>query len=300
MENTAKTTALTVSTTIQAPVEKVWKYWTSPRHITQWNQASDDWHSPWALNNLRVGGTFTSRMEAKDGSAGFDFSGSYTTVEENRRIAYTMEDGRTVQVSFVASGPETTLTETFDADQTHPVDMQRAGWQAILDNFKRYVEASGDRETLHYEISIQASAEKVYRTMLDDRHYREWTAAFNPTSHYQGSWDKGAKILFLGTDHEGHVGGMVSRIRENLPNRFVSIEHLGVVQGTAEITGGPEVDGWAGALENYTFYETGGATLLSVDTDTNQEFKDYFAATWPKALQQLKIICEANFETVNG
>jgi uncharacterized protein YndB with AHSA1/START domain len=140
MENTAENTAITVETTIQAPIEKVWKFWTEPQHITQWNNASEDWHTTRTENDLRVGGSFTSRMEAKDGSAGFDFTGNYTTVQEHERIEYSLEDGRKVTVEFAPNGTETRVKETFEADNAHPVDMQQAGWQAILDNFKNYVE----------------------------------------------------------------------------------------------------------------------------------------------------------------
>lgn len=293
METTAKTTSITVSATIQAPVEKVWQYWTSPQHIMHWNNASDDWHTPWAENDVQVGGQFTSRMEAKDGSMGFDFKGTYTNVQEHELIEYELEDGRKVRVLFAGAGKETTITESFDAEQTHSLEMQQAGWQAILDNFKNYVESSADLETLHFEVRIRANAEKVYQTMLQRDSYTAWTAVFNPSSHYKGSWDKGSKILFLGTDKNGNTEGMVSRIKENIPNKFVSIEHLGLVQNDVENTSGPEVAGWAGALENYTFTEAEGETLLAIDVDANQEFKTYFADTWPKALQALKALCEA-------
>jgi uncharacterized protein YndB with AHSA1/START domain len=133
---------ITVETTIQAPVEKVWQYWSAPEHITKWNQASEDWHSPRAENDLRTGGRFSTRMEAKDGSFGFDFGGVYDEVKEHEVIDYTMEDGRKVNVRFSSTGNQTKVVETFDAENTHPVDMQRAGWQAILDNFKKYVEAN--------------------------------------------------------------------------------------------------------------------------------------------------------------
>ena len=290
---TSERTRITVETTINAPVEKVWECWTEPRHITQWNQASDDWHTPRAENDLRAGGKFLSRMEAKDGSWGFDFSGQYDTVETHKQIAYTMDDGRKVQVLFAAQNDKTTVTETFDAEQTHPVAMQQEGWQAILNNFKNYVEAADKLETIQYEISIDASAEKVYRTMLDEKYYSEWTAAFNPDSRFKGSWEKGEKILFLGEDENGKIGGMVSRIKENIPNKFVSIEHLGILEGEKEITSGPAVAGWAGALENYTFTEENGKTLLVVTNEINQEYESYFSETWPKALQQVKAICEA-------
>lgn len=144
--DTTEITSITVEATVNAPVEKAWKFWTEPKHITQWNKASDDWHTPRAENDLRVGGKFLSRMEAKDGSWGFDFSGEYSSVKEHEQIAYSLDDGRKVQVVFVGKGNETTVTEIFEAEQTHPVQMQQTGWQAILDSFKKYVEASGKPE----------------------------------------------------------------------------------------------------------------------------------------------------------
>lgn len=138
----AKKTRITVETTINAPVEKVWQYFNQPEHIVQWNAASPDWHAPRAQNDLREGGTFSCRMEAKDGSFGFDFGGTYSKVNTHELIAYTMGDGREVEVVFSGNGHTTQITETFDAEQTHSVEMQRSGWQAILDNFKKYTEAT--------------------------------------------------------------------------------------------------------------------------------------------------------------
>lgn len=131
---------ITVKTTVHEPVQKVWEYWTEPKHITKWNNASDDWHTPIAENDLRVGGKFLTRMEAKDGSFGFDFGGIYDEVKLNEVISYTMGDGRKVNVTFKGQGNETEVIETFDAETTNPIEMQQAGWQAILDNFKKYVE----------------------------------------------------------------------------------------------------------------------------------------------------------------
>lgn len=131
---------VTIETTIQAPVEKVWGFWTEPKHIIKWNNASEDWHTPRAENDLREGGRFLSRMEAKDGSMGFDFTGKYNKVRQNVLIDYTLDDGREVRVSFVSRGNVTTVTETFEAEQENPVEMQRTGWQAILNNFKNYTE----------------------------------------------------------------------------------------------------------------------------------------------------------------
>lgn len=133
-------TKITVEASINAPLEKVWDYWTRPEHIVEWNAASDDWHTPRAENDLRTGGAFMSRMEAKDGSAGFDFGGTYTDVVPQKHIAYTMEDGRTVEVLFQLEGEGVKIIETFDAEDVNPIEMQQGGWQAILDRFQRYVE----------------------------------------------------------------------------------------------------------------------------------------------------------------
>lgn len=131
---------VTVQAVIQAPVDKVWQYWTEPGHITQWTFASDDWHSPRAENDLKVGGAFTTRMEAKDGSMGFDFGGIYDVVKQHEEIAYTMGDGRKVEITFKAQGDATEVVEIFDAESTHPVEFQQAGWQAIMNSFKNYAE----------------------------------------------------------------------------------------------------------------------------------------------------------------
>lgn len=139
---TTNPTKVTVQAVIQSPVAKVWKYWTEPEHITKWNQPSEDWHAPRAENDLRVGGKFTTRMEAKDGSAGFDFGGIYDEVELHETISYTMGDGRRVDITFVDQGNATEVIETFDPESIHPVEFQQAGWQAILNNFKQYAEQS--------------------------------------------------------------------------------------------------------------------------------------------------------------
>ncbi|WP_443946788.1 SRPBCC family protein [Pedobacter sp. AW1-32] len=131
---------ITVQTTVNAPIEKVWTMWSEPQHITKWNQASDDWHSPHAENDLRTGGSFTTTMEAKDGSMSFDFGGTYTAVEEYRKIDYAMADGRMVSVTFTPNHDGVYIEETFDPEEINPEDMQQAGWQAILNSFKNYAE----------------------------------------------------------------------------------------------------------------------------------------------------------------
>lgn len=134
--------AITIQTTVNAPIEKVWRCWSEPKHITQWAFASDDWHAPKAENDLRVDGTFSTTMAAKDGSVSFDFGGVYTKVEKHKAIEYTIADGRKVNISFIAEGDQTNVVETFDPENENPEEMQRGGWQAILDNFKKYTESN--------------------------------------------------------------------------------------------------------------------------------------------------------------
>ena len=132
---------ITVATTIQAPLETVWSCWTDPAHITQWNFASPEWHCPRASNDVRPGGQFSWRMEAKDGSMGFDFNGTYRDVAHSELLTYALEDGRHVRITFHQQGDAVQLEESFEAEGTHADEMQRAGWQAILENFKNYVES---------------------------------------------------------------------------------------------------------------------------------------------------------------
>lgn len=137
---TTQKTVITIEATVKAPIEKVWKYWGEPQHITKWAFASDDWHAPAAENDLRTGGKFSTTMAAKDGSFSFEFGGVYDKVETNKTINYTIGDGRKVLVSFQPAGNETKVVETFEAEDQNSIDMQRGGWQAILNNFKKYVE----------------------------------------------------------------------------------------------------------------------------------------------------------------
>ena len=132
---------ITISTIVNANIDRVWCSWTTPEDINQWNAASDDWHNPRSTNDLKVGGRFSYRMEAKDGSMGFDFEGTYTNVDPRRKIDYVLEDGRTVSVTFESSDDGIKVSETFDAENSNTAEMQKQGWQCILNRFKAHVEA---------------------------------------------------------------------------------------------------------------------------------------------------------------
>lgn len=148
---------------------------------------------------------------------------------------------------------------------------------------------------LQYDIKINAPVSKVYDVMLgisNKATYEQWTALFNPTSTYEGSWNKGDKMLFIGVDENGEKGGMVSEIAENVTNRFVSIRHYGLLKADKEITEGPEVEKWACGFENYSFVEINGVSVVGVELDTPDDFEDFMNQTYPLALDRLKEICE--------
>ncbi|KPK10466.1 MAG: hypothetical protein AMJ68_09095 [Acidithiobacillales bacterium SG8_45] len=132
---------ITVDVTVKADIDAVWAAWVTPEDIEHWNAASDDWHTPRAEVDLREGGEFLFRMEAKDGSYGFDFRGMYQKIIPLRLIEYNMEDGRHVRIEFVPAADGVKVTETFDPEETNPVPMQKKGWQSILNNFAKYVES---------------------------------------------------------------------------------------------------------------------------------------------------------------
>lgn len=144
---------------------------------------------------------------------------------------------------------------------------------------------------LRFSVEINAPKEKVWNTMFNKDTYSVWTEAFSPGSRYEGSWDKGSKILFLGPGEKGDMG-MVSRIKENRPYEYVSIEHIGVIENGVEDTTSDSVKQWAGALENYTFKEFNGKTEVLVDMDSNDEYAEMFQGMWPRALDKLKELAE--------
>ncbi len=131
---------ITVEATVNAPVEKVWQCWTLPQHIMKWNQADPSWHCPAASNDLRVGGKFVATMAAKDGSASFDFNGIYDEVVTHKLISYTIEGGRKVRITFSSDGKGTKIVESFEPENENPLEMQKAGWQSIMNSFKKYTE----------------------------------------------------------------------------------------------------------------------------------------------------------------
>lgn len=146
--------------------------------------------------------------------------------------------------------------------------------------------------TVKYSITINAPRQKIWDTMLEDKTYRLWTKEFNPGSYYEGSWEKGKEIRFVGQNEKGTLEGMYSRIKENIPYRFISIEHLGIITDGVVDTTSEKVKKWAPSYENYTFTEQNDSTHLEVDMQVDEEYKDIFADMWKRALKALKELCE--------
>ncbi|MBT8220447.1 MAG: SRPBCC domain-containing protein [Bacteroidia bacterium] len=147
-------------------------------------------------------------------------------------------------------------------------------------------------ETLQFSVLIEASPEVVYKTIIDPSHFQKWTSIFSPTSYFEGNWAEGSKMRFLAKDEEGNLSGMLSRIKKNTPNQFISIEHYGWIQNDKEVTAGKDVEAIKGALENYTITKEDNLTKVTIDSDAFPEMEDFFLETWPKALEILKEICE--------
>ena len=137
-----KSTKILVQATLAADMQKVWDYYTKPEYITKWNFASDDWHCPSASNDMKIGGKYLARMEAKDGSFGFEFSATYDSIAPGESFQYTIEDGRIVYVNFEKAGNNTLIKVEFEAESVNSIELQKGGWQAILDNFKKFTESN--------------------------------------------------------------------------------------------------------------------------------------------------------------
>ncbi len=277
---------ISVETLVNAPVEKVWDAWNDPIDITKWNQASPDWHCPHAENDLRVGGKLKSRMEAKDGSFGFDFEAVYDEVVEHKKITYTMGDGRQATSSFEKLDNDTKVTTVFDAETENSVELQQNGWQAILNSFKQYVES---RKELHFSIDIHAGKQKVWETMLQPDTYKIWTNAAWPGSRYDGEWKQGARIKFMGEED----AGTLALIEVCNPYDYLFARHVALINSDGSLDTSSEMaKEWTGAKEAYQFSEADGITSLKVFIETNEKWANMFEEGWPVALQKLKELCE--------
>lgn len=279
-------------TRIHKPLAYVWTAYNQPNHIVRWNAASDDWHCPQSQVDLRPGGRFCNRMESRDGAYAFDFEGEYQEVVPESKLVYTLDDGRLVEVVFEALGDETRVKVAFEAENTHPHPMQQQGWQAILERFAAYTERLKGLNPLHFEQQIAASPEKVAALMLGADTYPFWTAAFNGSSGFRGSWEEGEEICFIGKKENGKEVGMIGEIAVHRPAEYVAISFTGLWDDGQAIYADAEVAAFKDTREEYRFVKREGGTLLVVDIDDVGEHYEHFMETWPNALRELKKLAE--------
>ena len=283
---TTTTTTITIEALINAPVEKVWELWTNPVDITNWSTPSPDWHTPRAMHDLKPGGEFVYRMEARDGSFGFDFGGRFDVVKPGHQLAYTMGDGRKANILFTQQDGKTKITETFDPENENPIEFQKAGWQAILDNFRKYAERV---VLVEFQVRVNASKKHVWETMLHPATYNEWANAGWPGATYEGTWAEGEEVKFVSASGEGTLATLVA----HKPYDLSHAKHMAVLlKGGAEDRDSELALGWIGTHERYTFTEEDGVTALTVTITTTPEWAAMFSDGWPKALNKLKVMCE--------
>ncbi len=285
---------ITVSVRIPVDLPTVWRLWNDVHAIRQWYHASEDWHTPRATHDLEQGKSFSYRMEAKDGTEGFDMQGKFISVIPQKFISYVMEDGRLVEISFKEQDNETVIEERLDPENINSEDLQRTGWQRILNNFSTYVLKQQELVPFQFQKFISAEPMAVYDVMIHPTKYTQWTAPFCPGSYFEGSWEKGAHIKFVGPEKDGQAGGMLGHILENTPGKFISIKYDGSFEGDKEKPFISET--WKDATENYIFERTDGGTNLKVDLQAPLEYADFFNTSWPQALQRLKVLIEESDE----
>lgn len=277
---------ITVETIVHAPVDQVWRAYTSPDAIVQWNAASDDWHTTKATVDLRPGGAFCSRMEAKDGSFGFDFAGTYTQVVPNCLLEYAFGE-RTARVEFVDGQGGVTVRVSFDAEETHSLEQQRGGWQAILDRFRRYVETS-HAGTLPAEppaarsdarqTFIPAAPAEVYAAMADPARLGRWWGpdGFTNTIH-QFDFEPGGRWTLTMHGPDGKSYPNESRFARLIPNERFEIEHLTghhfvLTIELRAVEGGTEVR-WTQTFDTVKHYASLAAFVASANEQNLQRLK---------------------------
>jgi uncharacterized protein YndB with AHSA1/START domain len=242
---------ITVETSVQAPVETVWKAWTTPSDIIQWNAASDDWHTTKAAVDLRVGGAFSSRMEAKDGSMGFDFAGTYTKVVENQLLECAFGD-RTLRVEFIPSSSGVTVRETFDAEETHSVEQQRHGWQAILSKFARHVEGKRNEREFVITRTINAPPRIVFEAWSKAELFQRWWVP------------KSFGLTLLSCELDVRVGGGYRLVFSPPAGQEPMAFHGRYLEATppSRLVWTNEEAGGSGQVTTVTLEESAGKTLL--------------------------------------
>lgn len=266
-------TTLQVSTDVAADPASVWTRFTVPGHIMQWNFASEEWHCPAAENDLRPGGVYRTRMEARDGSQGFDFEGVYDEVVPESRLAYTLTNGRQVKTEFSDQNGRTRVTTTFEPEDSFPIEVQQAGWQAIIDNFRRYVESEPER-MVREQVTIDTPADTVWSIITHPRYARELGQQFDKNAYVRSDWQLGSAVEFVYEPERIAATGTISELK---PLELIRIDF--------------DFDGFA-YYESFHFSSTEGQTILTAEAGPYTHARDEHATVWSNWLQKVRELSE--------
>ena len=279
---------ISISVTIKSDIHTVWKSFTETKHIVNWYFASPDWHAPTAEHDFNNGGKFSIRMEAWDESFGFDYTGTYDKIVDFKEVVYTLDDGRKVDTSFMQTGDEIVVSQDFQADEGIDVEMQRMGWQGILNQLKKYVES----KTVVFEVEadINASADTVWDCLTKNEIYKKWSKAFSPNSEFKGDWDKGKHIDYIDIGK----GGTRALVEGVELNKFIQQRHIATITAENEIdTKSDSAKHWIGTIENYTLKDIGGAIRFTVHIECHEQFREFIESSWNTAILDFKRVCES-------
>ncbi len=265
---------------IKNSLDKVWEYWTGQPFISQWYSASDDWWTPWVNQNFQVDQGFVYRMEARDGSMGFDFSGVFTEIVDHEKIVYVLEDGRKVLTTFEERDGRILLKQAFDAEDQNSAQMQKDGWQAILNHFKSFCE--GDQIEMSFRTVLGTNPNRVWEYLTLPRLYEEWAIAFSEQPKFVGQWVEGGTIDFI----DFQEGGTRVQLDKVKPFEKLYMTHIAMIDGQAGIVEDhPEAPTWVGTKENYDLELVGKETILTIHIMCHPKYVDYLRNSWEKAVK---------------
>lgn len=282
--------SITISTTINAPIANVFNSYLNPQDNLRWNTAGYGWTNDYAKIDAIAGGEFHIGYKSPDEKNDFDFNGKYIEIVKDKLIKSELGDGRKVEVNFEAEDEKTHVTIIFDAEEENSLDLQKQGWSAILENFKKFVERKSNPKnaSITKNIVIQATKEKVWKMLLEDKPYRQWTSSFTEGSYYEGEMKYDGKIMFLSPSGTG----ISSKIVVFIPNFQISFEHLGGVKDGIEDFKSSEFEGWKYARETYTLNGVDGKVNLQIYVEVTKNEEQMMSDLWDKALAELKKMCE--------
>lgn len=291
---------ITINKTINASVNHVWQAYLDPEDNKRWNTAGFGWTVGETHFDPRVGGKFEAEYKSPDGKNDFMLEGTFVEIIENQKIIYEMPQNemdkakRVVEINFESVGNDSTsqtnFTVTFDAEDMNTLDRQKQGWNAILENFKKFVERKSNpkNQALQKSIKIKSSPHKVWKVLTNKEKYKLWTAPFTDGSYYEGEMQYLNKIYFLSPDNIG----LVSEVKVCIPDFQLSFEHLGTVKDGVEDLDSVEFGSWKGARETYTLSFNDGITTLDIYQDMSAKENQFFDSKWDTALEIIKQIAQ--------